>query len=242
MDVHDQYMELDDEEEEDMVAVEAPNMWSKGKGVQDASVHNSVDHRETYEIIDDQDIHSEAPEKELNHTPATHQPTDNTTSDSLKNNTSHASLEAKATNETVNKPSGRKKTKYGSTEVKEEIIKNIEYDFKDMHSEFSIVIVPKKESTGLKTEEKDKKDGEQNNAFLYEANNLPNEVIGNNDTYLDSHPNLMENQIDNSGMTASNELQKEKEISNTRDEEDSENDDDKEDNQNKGKEKEKDDP
>lgn len=111
-------MEIDDndDDEEDMVAVEAPNMWSKGKGVQDASRDPSQDHRGPVEIIDDQDLGNNAVDTTPVEIDSKHTSKRNSQTDKDNN--------AKDVN-TKDKPSGKKKAKK-SSQIKEEIFKALE--------------------------------------------------------------------------------------------------------------------
>lgn len=132
-------MELDDEED-DMVAVEVPNMWSKGKGVQDASRDPSQDNRNTVEIIDDQDVQSVNNEDNDNKAPKGQNPIH---IDSKQQSKTNSQNKPDALN-TKDKPSGKKKAKK-SSQVKEEIFKALEYDFESGKSNFTILIEPKTE-------------------------------------------------------------------------------------------------
>jgi hypothetical protein len=130
-------MELDDEED-DMVAVEVPNMWSKGKGVQDASRDPSQDHRNTVEIIDDQDVQSV---NNQDNNDKTNKPTIHT--DSKQQSKTNSQNKTDIT--TKDRPSGKKKVKK-SSQIKEEIFKALEYDFESGKSNFTILIEPKTEN------------------------------------------------------------------------------------------------
>lgn len=149
-------MELDDEEE-DMVPVMSSNMWSKGKGVQDAS----EDQREPYEIIDDQDVQSVASKHDMHQDQQNSDPINidsNVHSEKTSNKNSQSNVKNiindndKDDTNTKDKPSGKKKSK--KSEIKTEIFKALEYDFESKKSTFTIVIEPKVENQTEKHKEK----------------------------------------------------------------------------------------